>query len=127
MGRIARMTFPAVAAALMFGCGTQQPPQVSFKNDVQPILDQNCSKCHTEDDDDGVEASGFRTSTYASVMKGTKYGPVIVPGHALSSNLYRLVAGKVDASIQMPHKKAPIPAEEIALIENWIEQGAKDN
>ena len=41
--------------------------------------------------------------SYDSVMKGTKYGPVIVPGDSLSSSLYLLVAGKVHSSIWMPH------------------------
>ena len=59
-------------------------------------------------------------------MKGTKYGPVVVAGDPLSSSLYRLVAGKVDPSIQMPHGKEALAPEEIVTIERWIEQGAKD-
>jgi hypothetical protein len=60
-------------------------------------------------------------------MKGTKLGPVIVPGSAESSTLYRLVAGKADPKINMPHGKAPLTPGEIETIRLWIDQGAMDN
>jgi hypothetical protein len=126
MGSRAKFILPLIAAAIISGCGEPQKPQVSFKNDVKPIIDKNCTECHNEGGV-GTEASGFQTVTYETIMKGTKYGPVVIPGHALSSSLYRLVAGKVDPSIQMPHGKEAIPPEQIVLIEAWIEQGAKNN
>jgi hypothetical protein len=112
---------------LLVGCGAEQEAaSVSFKSDVKPLIDKYCTECHVPGGD-GAIASGFVTETYASVMKGTKYGPVVVAGHPLSSSLYRLVAGKVDPSIQMPHGKEALSPEEITAIEQWIEQGAKDN
>jgi hypothetical protein len=126
MGKRATFIFAVIAAVILSGCGEPQEAQVSFKNDVKPIIDRNCTECHNEGGL-GTLASGFQTVTYETVMKGTKYGPVVIPGHALSSSLFRLVAGKVDPSIQMPHGKEAIPPEQIALIENWINQGAKNN
>jgi hypothetical protein len=111
-------------AVLVGGCA--QAPSVSFSKDVKPILTTYCAECHTGNAE-GVEASGFKVGSYEEVMAGTKFGPVVVPGDALSSSLYRLVAGKVDASIQMPHGKEALSESEIATIESWIEQGAKDN
>ncbi|TCT22328.1 c-type cytochrome domain-containing protein [Thiobaca trueperi] len=109
---------------LLAGCN--RTPTVSFARDVQPIIKKHCVECHLQGGK-GFLASGFLVESYASVMKGTKFGPVIVPGDPLSSSLYRLVAGEVDKSIQMPHGKDPIPANQIATIENWIAQGAKNN
>ncbi len=106
--------------------GCTQEPAVSFKNDVKPILDRYCSECHAGDGA-GIEASGFKTESYATLMQGTKFGPVVVASDATSSSLYRLVAGKVDKSIQMPHGKASLSEAEITVIEGWIDQGAKDN
>lgn len=114
----------ASATLVLFGCGME--PDVSFKNDLRPVLDKHCAECHTGNAE-GVEASGFLVETYESVMKGTKLGPVVVAGDPLSSNLYRLVAGKVDKSIQMPHGKAPLTGDEIRVVELWIEQGANNN
>jgi hypothetical protein len=110
---------------LLAGCGAQQAA-VSFQTDVKPLIMKYCSECHVPGGDGAVK-SGFVIDTYASVMKGTKYGPVVVAGDPLSSSLYRLVAGKVDPSIQMPHGKEALAPEEIVTIERWIEQGAKDN
>ncbi len=112
------------AVLLLGGCAGQK--DVSFKNDVQPVLNKHCTACHTQNGE-GTLASGFDTSDYGNVMKGTKYGPVVVAGDALSSSLYRLVAGKVDPSIQMPHGKEQLSAAEIDAIERWIQQGAKNN
>jgi len=113
----------AIASMLLLGCSAE-PAAVSFNNDVKPLIDKYCTECHLADGA-GAEASGFVTETYETVMKGTKFGPVVVAGDPLSSSLYRLVAGKVDPSIRMPHGKEALSQEEIQKIEQWIEQGAK--
>jgi uncharacterized membrane protein len=99
---------------------------VSFSADVQPILQKNCMECHANGKE-GHEKSGLSMETYATLMAGTKYGPVIVPGNSVSSTLVRLVDHKADKSINMPHNKNKIPDNEVALIKTWIDQGAKNN
>ena len=114
-----------LSTMLLAGCGAEQAT-VSFQTDVKPLFGKYCTECHVPGGD-GTAQSGFVIESYTSIMKGTKYGPVVVAGDPLSSSLYRLVAGKVDPSIQMPHGKAAMAPEEITTIEQWIEQGAKDN
>lgn len=117
----------SVALAMLAGYSAlAQAGQVSFKRDIYPIFQKYCVECHLPNGQ-GHQASGFLVESYETVMKGTKYGPVVVPGDALSSSLYRLVAGEVDESIRMPHRKDPLPEHAIRLIELWIEQGAKNN
>ena len=62
-------------------------------------------------------------------MKGTKMGPVIVPGQSLNSSLNRLIEGRpgVDPSIQMPNGKVKLPEADLATIRKWVDQGAKNN
>jgi hypothetical protein len=115
----------ALSAILLAGCGGE-PGTVSFKSDVKPLFDKHCSECHSQGGA-GAQASGFVTENYDSIVKGTKFGPVVIAGDPLSSSLYRLVAGKVDPSIRMPHGKATLTPDEILTIEHWIEQGAKNN
>jgi hypothetical protein len=115
--------FAGIVAAVT---GCDNAPSVSFKNDVDPILNKYCAECHTAQGE-GTRESGYEVDSYEAVMMGTKYGPVIVAGDSTSSTLYRLVAGEVDKSIQMPHGKNKLSAEEIAVIKNWIDQGAKNN
>ncbi len=114
----------ASLSVILSGCGEKE---VSFQAKIKPVIDKNCLECHGTETGEGAQVTGFRTDTYEHLMKGTKYGPVIIPGNPESSSLYRLVAGKVDASITMPHGKEAIPKEDINNIERWIQQGAKNN
>lgn len=106
-------------------CGSDS--EVSFSQDVRPILDKNCIRCHKAGGL-GEVASGFNMSTYDSLIKGAKFGPMIIPGDVEGSNMLVLVEGRADPSISMPHDQQKlIPAEEIKTIRLWIEQGAKNN
>jgi len=106
--------------------------QVSFKADVQPVLVEKCVSCHSPGGR-GYAASGFSVASYQSVMKGTKYAEVIVPGSSLDSTLVRLIRHEADPSIAMPksHDQGKpsewLTREQIALIATWIDQGAKNN
>jgi uncharacterized membrane protein len=124
---MSRVLSVAVTLGALFALsGCIQGPAISFQKEVKPILDKHCAECHSKGGE-GTEASGYEVSSYEAVMTGTKYGPVVVPGDPLSSSLYRVVSGKVDKSIAMPHGKEPLTPTEIATIEKWIEQGAKNN
>ena len=112
-------------AGLLFGC-TAKTPEVSFAREVRPILDAQCGECH-QPGSAGHQASGLLMDSYAGLMRGTKFGRIVIPGDSLTSILVMLIEGRADASIRMPHGKTPLSAEEIALIKTWVEQGAKDN
>ncbi len=114
----------AAIVATMTGCGYLS--SVSYQKDVNPILKERCAACHLAGGE-GTQKSGFEVSSYDTVMKGTKFGAVIVAGDSASSTLYRLVSGKVDKSIRMPHGEGGLSPEEITVIQNWIDQGAKNN
>lgn len=125
--KVTKISLSAVALLGLAACGPQsQQPTVSFKSDIKPLLDHNCTECHTENGT-GTQASGLQTVTYETLMKGTKFGPVIVPGNAEHSTFYRLIAGKVDPSIQMPHGKEKLAEADVKKVEDWIQQGAKNN
>jgi hypothetical protein len=105
---------------------------VSFKSDIFPIFQERCLICHALGAP-GCVVSGLSLATYDSLMKGTKYGPMIIPGHSLDSNLLTLVKHQADPSIAMPRSPTPgkpsgwLLPEQINLIETWINQGAKNN
>jgi len=99
---------------------------VSFKQDVQPIFQANCVRCHSPGGE-GTKASGLDLTRYAGVMKGTKYGPMIVPGEPGNSNLMWLLDWKASPQLRMPHGKAQLPEHQRDIIRAWIAQGAKDN
>jgi len=113
--------FPLVMTA----CGGE--PAVSFSQDVQPILEQNCIQCH-QPGGLGEVASGLDMTTYEGLMKGTDAGPMIIAGDIEGSNILVLMEGRADPSISMPHgKNEPVSKQDIQTIRSWIAQGAKNN
>jgi uncharacterized membrane protein len=123
---IARVLGSALVLAAL-GCSSEQEvKQLSYADDVKPIMDKHCVSCHVSGQQ-GASQSGLVLDSYQGLMKGTKHGPVVVADSAVSSTLYRLVAGKADPSIRMPHGKEPLSAEEVETIKVWIDQGAAQN
>ena len=117
------LVVPLLAAVVSsLGC-TQQ---VSFARNVLPVLHEKCVECHKEGGD-GYAKSGLNLETYEGLMKGTKFGPIIKPGSSVDSTLVILIEHKAHSSINMPHGKDPLPEEQVKLIKQWVDQGAKNN
>lgn len=123
-----RWAMLAVAAVgLLAASACERTPTVSYQKDVVPILDQHCKSCHLPGQA-GYVVSGFEVGSYESLMKGTQFGPVVLPGDPLTSVLVMLIEGRVDPSLKMPHGDATTPTQEqILTIRRWVEQGAKNN
>jgi hypothetical protein len=107
----------------LVACG---PRTVTYRAEVQPILNQYCLECHSEKGQ-GYLKSGLLMNSYESLMKGTKYGSVIIPGDSLSSALTMLIEGRADPSIKMPHGRDTLPREKIDILKRWVDQGARNN
>jgi len=99
---------------------------VSYRDDIFPIIQIRCLECH-QPEGKGHKKSGFDLSTYQSMMKGTNFGPMIVPGDAFMSNLMVLIDGRAASGIRMPHGKKKLSTCDRDLFRAWINQGALDN
>ncbi|MGF1613210.1 MAG: c-type cytochrome domain-containing protein [Gammaproteobacteria bacterium] len=110
----------------LWGCQRAEEPEVSYSQDIRPILEASCLECHVAGAA-GYEGSGFSMESYEDLMTGTKFGAVIKPGDSFTSALIMLVEGRADPSIQMPHGKEPLTEEQITALKAWVDQGAKDN
>lgn len=122
--RASGLCLAALAALAATAAAAADP--VSFKNHLYPIIAARCLACH-QPGGDGFEKSGFDLRTYASLMKGTKHGPVVVPGDAFVSNLNVLIEGRAASAIRMPHKQQPLSVHEIDVFRRWVNEGAKNN
>lgn len=119
------MTLSLLPMLALVGCQSEQ--QVSFGQDVQPIIQKYCIECHVSGGK-GYEASGFAMDSYENLMKGTRNGPMIIAGDSQGSNMLVLMEGRADPSISMPHGKMEgATGKEIETIRLWINQGAKNN
>lgn len=108
----------------MLGAGCTR--EASYKQDVFPILSENCLSCHKVGGT-GLAKSGLNMETYEGLMKGTKLGPIIVAGSSVSSTLVLLIERQAHPSINMPKDLPPISADQIKTIRQWIDAGAQNN
>ena len=99
---------------------------ISFTEDVYPVLELRCLECH-QPGGSGYETSGLDLRTYDGLMKGTKHGPIVVPGSAFTSNLIAVIDGRTDPALRMPHNRKRMSKCERLLLRFWVSQGARDN
>lgn len=93
---------------------------VSYYNEVVPIFKRSCTGCHHP----GKLKGQLDITTHASLKKGGKHGPGIKEGNPKESILMEEIGGD-DPS--MPKEGEPLSKAEVAMIERWIAQGAKDD
>ena len=115
------MRLPTILVLTLLTLASQAPAQqapVDFGRDVQPIFNTSCVGCHKG----GSAPAGLQLDSAAGVFQGSDSGKVIVAGSSKDSLLAQRISGTNGS--QMP-PTAPLSKEQIAIIVNWIDQGAK--
>lgn len=98
---------------------------VTYWQDIRPILRKHCIACHSTKHAARVEVSGgLALDTFEAAKKGSKH-PVITPGTSDKSLIYQLLVTS-DVKKRMPLDSEPLAQERIALIKKWIDTGAKE-
>jgi mono/diheme cytochrome c family protein len=90
------------------------PTGPSFTSDVAPILIAKCGNCHVRG-----SRGGLSMATFAALDKGTRNGPILIPGSAQDSRMANLML-----SGAMPKSGTKVTPEELDLISRWINAGA---
>jgi len=123
----AKYLLGSILLAAIFSIPAYAEKEISYKEDVFPIFKDYCLSCHVPGGK-GYNKSGFDIRTYKSLMKGTKFGPVVKPGSSLTSTLNVLVSGHASPAITMPYGlKGGLPKDKATLLNKWVDQGAKNN
>ena len=98
--------------------------EVDFAKDIRPILNANCIECHG-----GIKAAGNVSYVYEDRVvnfEGKSGYTVVKPGSPEESELFfRITTDDEDDRMPPPDEHDSLSAKEIALIEQWIEEGAK--
>ncbi|WP_304237894.1 DUF1553 domain-containing protein [Jiulongibacter sediminis] len=119
-----RFKFP-LFLSLLFGLGLLQSctsgDEVDFSTEIKPILNKRCIACHG-----GVKKQGGVSFLFEeeAKSKGKSGKMTIVEGDAHASEMIRRLTLN-DPEERMPFEADPLPEEEIELLTQWIEQGAK--
>lgn len=99
----------------------KKKPKITFDEHIKPIFRAKCFACHNTD----KKASGLDLTNYTGLMQGGAAGESVSPGDAEGSYLYMLVTHESEPF--MPPKADKLPANELALIQEWISAGAPEN
>jgi hypothetical protein len=98
--------------AALFGQSTP------IEKTAQKLLDTKCGSCHGQ-----ARMSDLDLRERATILKGGKRGPAVVPGKAAASLLYKAV--KREGDLQMPPGKSALTPSEVAVVRDWINAGAR--
>jgi cytochrome b subunit of formate dehydrogenase len=79
---------------------------------LSPVLTAKCIMCHGT----ALATNGLSFSSYADVMKGATDGPVVVPNDSAGSKLFQIQS--------LGGHPGQLTADELALLQAWIESGA---
>lgn len=91
-----------------------------FREQIQPILERNCVRCHTKDKVKG----GLRMDTHELLLEGGETADAVVAGNVEKSELLvRIHLRPIDEGV-MPDEGQALKPEEVALLDAWVEGGA---
>ena len=98
------------------------PPVASafdFVQDIKPLLEQSCLKCHGEEKQKG----GLRVDSRDALLAGGDSGAAVVEAKSAESRLIHHTA-RIDEEEAMPPKKEnALTAEQVGKLRAWIDAG----
>src|SRR3990167_302788 len=92
----------------------------TYTQDIEPIFKESCVSCHNQ----GNAANGLNLETYEGVMKGTRYGRVVIPQLPEASALITVLDRSARPEIHMPYGKPLLSGNRMKNLELWIKAGA---
>lgn len=114
------ISVPAIALILWAGIFSLQGGEAEsfFESRIRPLLVERCQDCHGS----GKSENGLRLDSSEALLRGGHRGPGVLAGEPEKSLIIRAVR-RTDRDLQMP-PKSPLSAEEVALLEKWVRDGA---
>lgn len=110
----------AIAVFILTTTSSAQKPEekITYQDHVQPIFRARCFSCHNTNKKEG----DLDLTNYTNLMQGGGSGAVIEPGASSDSYLFALITHQDEPA--MPPETDKMPAEELSVIEKWIDNGA---
>ncbi len=110
-----------VVSSMLSAASAQE--QVSFNQQVRPILTDICFNCHGPDA--AATEGGARLDSFeAATGEGDSGDPIVVPGDSANSGLVKRI---LDADDPMPPAdfEKQLTDEQKQILKDWVDQGAK--
>ena len=117
----------AAAAFSPLSAWAAAAPPISYNDQIQPILAENCFLCHGPDSSTRKAKLRLDRAEFATKPRGDgDLEPAIVPGDPARSPLIERLKSKDPEEVMPPpeaHKT--VSPEQVALLERWIAEGAR--
>lgn len=98
--------------------------EVSFNNDIRPLLSNHCYRCHGPDEND--RKAGLRLDTFEGATQDHNGIKALVPNDIDESEIiYRITSSDPDEVMPPPEAGEKLNDEEINKIKKWISKGGK--
>jgi len=107
-------------------CPTDRP--INFHQDVQPVLDAQCIRCHDHNHPRGIDLRGDKTDAFSLAyehlrlrvkVSGTRSQPPAIPAKSVGA-----IASPLIEMLAAGHKKVALTAEQRSRLITWIDVGA---
>ncbi|MEP7337981.1 MAG: PSD1 and planctomycete cytochrome C domain-containing protein [Acidobacteriota bacterium] len=108
----------SASALVQQNAKAEQQQQDFFETRIRPLLVTNCYGCHTN-----AQSGGLRLDSREALLKGGNNGPAIAPGQPDASLLIQAIS-HTHEHLKMPQGKPKLKDEEIAVLRQWIKDGA---
>lgn len=93
---------------------------VSYYRELMPVFKRSCNGCHHP----GKMKGDLDLTTHAAILRGGTHGAVVKVDDPAKSLLLEEISGDEPS---MPKNGDPLSKEELALIQRWIVEGARDD
>ena len=99
--------------------------KIDFNSQIKSLISNKCVACHGPDEEH--REAGLRLDTFEGATRDLDGYSAIVPGKPEDSEvLFRVTLPKGDEELMPPKGKGePLTKDEVALLTEWIKQGAK--
>ncbi|MDP7014334.1 MAG: DUF1553 domain-containing protein [Pirellulaceae bacterium] len=112
--------FCFTVALLAFAASTASG-QVEYQSQIKPILAEHCFSCHS-----ALRQKGeLRLDAISLIRRGGSSGSALVAGQPDNSLIVDALRARDGVTKMPPDGSAAVKASDIALIEQWIREGAR--
>lgn len=115
------MRFLSVVMAIALTFHPATADEVDYLKDVKPLLAERCGSCHGA----LAQKGKLRLDAIQLIREGGRNGDAIEPGKSQNSLLIEAVLGEDRPRMPPEGEGAALTAQQIQLLKNWIDQGAK--
>jgi hypothetical protein len=108
---------------VILGAAVCSAEPINFSRQIRPILSENCISCHGPDEK--ARKGKLRLDDEQDAKRDRKGDFVILPGKPEQSELIKRIESTDPDDVMPPPKQhKTIPAAQVALLKEWIKQGA---